>query len=105
MILAMFGTAAALACGIFAVVATRPNLFQPAVASPFDAVGSADPSSDTMSCEAVAQTVFAQSAGWKLVTLNRLCDVEDLLDCLESSRIAEREVHTLGNSSFAVRWR
>ena len=87
------------------MILSRPGLFQAETASPFDAVGSSAPSEDTLCNEAVVQTTFAQSAGWKLVTLGNLRDVEDLLDCLESSCVAEREVHTLGNSSFAVRWR
>ena len=106
MILSLFGTiAAALGFGALAVVATRPSLFQPGTVNPFDRVGTADPSEDTLCGQAVEQTVFVQNAGWKLRTLNNLRDVEDLLDCLESSSVAEREVHTLGNSSFAVRWR
>ena len=32
-------------------------------------------------------------------------DVEELLDCLEANAVAEREVHTFGNDTFAVRWR
>ena len=87
------------------MVSTRPSLFYAETVNPFDAVGSADPSDDTLSCEAGVQTAFAQNAGWKLVTLTNLREVEDLLDCLESSAVAEREVHTIGNSSFAVRWR
>ena len=87
------------------MIMTRPGLFQAESVNPFDPVGSAEPSEDTLCNEAVVQTAFAQSAGWKLVTLGNLRDVEDLLDCLESSRVVEREVHTLGNSSFAVRWR
>ena len=88
-----------------AMIATRPSLFQPETVNPFNDVGSANPSEDTLCCEAAVQTTFVQNAGWKLVTLTNLREVEDLLDCLESSRVVEREVHTLGNSSFAVRWR
>ena len=106
MMLSLFGTiAAAIGLGFLAVIVTRPTLFQATVAHPFDAVGTSDPAADTLSSEAILQTTFGLNTGWKLVTLNRLSDVEDLLDSLESSHIAEREVHTLGNSSFAVRWR
>ena len=87
------------------MILSHPRQLQAETVSPFDAVGSAEPSEDTLCNQAVVQTAFAQNAGWKLVTLGNLRDVEDLLDCLESSRVAEREVHTLGNSSFAVRWR
>ncbi len=87
------------------MILSRPGLFQAETANSFDAVGPANPSEDTLCSESIVQTAFAQSPGWKLVTLGNLRDVEDLLDCLESSRVAEREVHTFGNSSFAVRWR
>ena len=87
------------------MVSTRPSPFHTETVNPFDSVGSANPSEDTLSCEVGLQTTFGQNAGWKLVTLTNLGEVEDLLDCLESSAVAEREVHTLGNSSFAVRWR
>lgn len=87
------------------MVATRPSLLHPETVNPFEDVGSANSSDDTLCNEAVVQTVFGQKAGWKVVTLTNLSEVEDFLDCLESSRVAEREVHTLGNSSFAVRWR
>ena len=86
-------------------IASRPSLFHPETVNPFDAVGTSDPAADTLCSEAVTQTAFGQSAGWKLVTLTNLREVEDLLDCLESSCVAEREVHTLGTSVFAVRWR
>lgn len=107
MIITLFGTAvAALGLGWAAVAtATRPSLFSPETVNPFDAVGSSDPSSDTLCSEALTRTQFAQSSGWKLVTLTNLREVEDLLDCLEASSVNEREVHTLGGSSFAVRWR
>ncbi len=51
-----------------------------------------------------ADTVFADD-GWSVVTLNRLCDVEDLLDSLEAHQVCEREVRVVGNSSFRVRWK
>jgi len=107
MIVTLFGTAvAALGLGWAAVAtATRSSLFHPETVNPFDAVGSSDPTDDTLSGEAVTRTQFAQSAGWKLVTLTNLREVEDLLDCLEASSVGEREVHTLGGSNFAVRWR
>ena len=106
MILSLAGTlAAALLFGCFAVVATRSKLFQPALAHPFDAVGTPDPASDTLSGEMAVQTAFGPNTDWKLVTLSRLRDVEDLLDSLEAHHVLEREVHTLGSSSFAVRWR
>jgi hypothetical protein len=58
-----------------------------------------------MTDEAMVPTVLRDTGDWKLVTLCRLCDVEELLDCLEANHVAEREVHTFGNNTFAVRWR
>lgn len=107
MIITLLGTvAAAVGLGCAAVAtATRSSLFHPETVNPFDAVGSADPAADTLCGEAMTRTQFAHKAGWKLVTLTNLRDVEDLLDCLESSSVNEREVHTVGASAFAVRWR
>ena len=105
MIITLFSTVvAALGLGA-AAVATRSSLFSAETVNPFDAVSTSDPAADTLCSEALTRTQFAQSAGWKLVTLTNLREVEDLLDCLEASSVAEREVHTLGNSHFAVRWR
>ena len=105
MIITLLGTVAVgLGCAAVAT-ATRSSLFHPETVNPFDAVGSADPAADTLCGEAMTRTQFAHKAGWKLVTLTNLRDVEDLLDCLESSSVNEREVHTVGASAFAVRWR
>jgi hypothetical protein len=87
-------------------VATKPlrsSFFQP-TPGPFDATPIPDVGMDTMLNQSNIETVFADT-GWKNTTLKRLCDVEDLLDCLEASGYAEREVETRGNASFAVRWR
>ena len=106
MITLLGSVAAVLGLGCAAVAtATRSSLFHPETVNPFDAVGSADPAADTLCAEAMTRTQFAQKSGWKLVTLTNLRDVEDLLDCLESSSVNEREVHTVGASGFAVRWR
>jgi hypothetical protein len=48
--------------------------------------------------------VFADT-GWQTTTLHKLCEVEDLLDYLEANRFHTREVHTLGNNVFCVRWK
>ncbi len=52
-----------------------------------------------------SETAFTDADGWSVVTLNRLCDVEDLLDSLEAHRVSEREVRVVGDSSFRVRWK
>jgi hypothetical protein len=61
-----------------------------------------DPVADTVAV--AADTVFADD-GWQVATLTSLSEVEDLLDSLEVRHIAQREVKTLGNSTFRVRWR
>lgn len=93
---------AAILCGAVLVIARQPVLL-PGTVHPF--APSAYPSQDTMTEEAMAPTVLRDTADWKLVTLCRLCDVEELLDCLEANHVTEREVHTFGNNTFAVRWR
>ena len=85
------------------MIATRSQLFQPK-SKPFITLPEPDVGEETMVNQSNVETVFADT-GWKRTTLNRLCDVEDLLDCLEASGFAEREVETRGNCSFAVRWR
>jgi hypothetical protein len=94
----------ALLCGLLyvLVVRTAPQL-RPATVFPF-APGSSDPSADTLVGEAQTPTVLAD-AGWRVATLHRLCDVEDLLDSLEAHGVAEREVETVGNAEFLVRWK
>lgn len=93
---------AAVLCGVLLVVATRPELLAGMV-QPF--APSANPADDTLSEQAMVSTVLTDDGGWKVVTLSRLCDVEELLDCLEASGCVDREVHTFGNSTFAVRWK
>jgi hypothetical protein len=94
-------TTIAVVCGMLymAAIRTSPVL----AAGPF-APGGVDPSADTMGGQAQTNTVFIDT-GWHTTTLTRLCDVEDFLDQLEAHRITEREVVTLGNASFAVRWK
>jgi hypothetical protein len=94
--------AVAALCGAMYVMAVQltPVL---APVGPF-APGTADPSADTMAGQAEVNTVFSDD-GWKSITLSRLCDVEDLLDQLEAHHVTEREMLTLGNASFCVRWK
>ena len=78
------------------VVMTQPK---PGTVYPF---APATPSAaDTL---VAADTVFADE-GWSVVTLSRLCDVEDLLDSLEAHQVCEREVRVMGNDRFRVRWK
>lgn len=96
-------TLAAVVCGLVLMVATRRPDLLPGTVSPF--APSANPADDTLAEQAMVATVLTDSTDWKLVTLNRLCDVEELLDCLEAGNVAQREVHTFGNNTFAVRWK
>ena len=89
-------------CGAVYAVMTQPAL-HPLPAGPF-APGTADPSADTNAGQAQVNTVFADT-GWQTATLHQLCDVEDLLDYLEANQFHTREVHTLGNNVFCVRWK
>lgn len=61
-----------------------------------------DPVADTVA--GVADTVFADD-GWQVATLHDLSEVEDLLDSLEARHVSQREVRTLSNNTFRVRWR
>jgi hypothetical protein len=83
---------------------TRSRFFKSQPVGPFELAPDRDRSSDTLVDQANVDTVFADT-GWKNTTVNRLCDVEDLLDSLESHGFAEREVETFGNCKFQVRWR
>ncbi|HET6573061.1 MAG TPA: hypothetical protein VFG68_05630 [Fimbriiglobus sp.] len=62
-------------------------------------------SSGTLPISTSVDVTPAPAANWHVATLANLSQVEDLLDCLEARGIAEREVVTLENDLFAVRWR
>ena len=66
--------------------------------------GVADPSSDTLHDEATVQTVFVEPS-WQSATVNSLTRATDLLDSLEAHGVREREVVTLADERFVVRWR
>lgn len=96
--------AAALTAGaVLMITVVRRAELLPGTAYPF--APSANPADDTLAEQAMVPTVLRDAGDWKLVTLCRLCDVEELLDCLEANNVSEREVHTFGNDTFAVRWR
>ena len=96
-------TVALLASGAVLLIANRQPALLPDTVHPF--ARPTAPSQDTLAEDALVPTVLRDTGDWKLVTLCRLCDVEELLDCLEANAVAEREVHTFGNDTFAVRWR
>jgi hypothetical protein len=60
---------------------------------------------DTLPLTASVDVTPAPAAGWQVATLANLSQVEDLLDSLEAHGVTEREVVTLQNNLFAVRWR
>ena len=64
---------------------------------------SADPASDTLSAVHTPPPIAVPA--WRVATVANLRDVEDLLDLLEAQGFAQREVVTLENNLFAVRWR
>ena len=92
----LFGLIAALAALTAGVVMSK----KPGTVYPF--APTKPSAADTVAVS--ADTVFADE-GWSVVTLNRLSDVEDLLDSLEAHHVAEREVRVMGNSNFRVRWK
>ena len=95
LMLIMIGAAVALATRVAAIGKPTDTVFPFAPTTP-------DPVADTVA--AAADTVFADD-GWQVATLHSLSEVEDLLDSLEARHVAQREVRTLGNSTFRVRWR
>jgi hypothetical protein len=63
-------------------------------------------SADTIASHtATAQTAFIQHNDWQSVTVRHLGDVTDLLDYLENRGIATKEVVTLDDTHFSVRWK
>lgn len=87
-------------------VATR-NVLQPATVEPFAIPAGHDPSADTLPTTGSALLKTAQPATgeWKVTTIHNLTQVEDFLDSLEAHGVTEREILTLGDSTFAIRWR
>ena len=110
MSLALFAAALLLttvtAATMFAVATESAPGLRPATVDPFAFPGSLDPAADTLSCGGdMAKTVPAPATDWQSVTLNNLSRVQDLLDSLEAHGVAEREVVTLSDAAFTVRWR
>ncbi len=92
-------------CFMFAMAVVRHPSLASETVDPFAGNRPGVSSQDTIASEAMAQTILSDRPEWKLTMLTKLRDVEDFLDYLENHNIADREVHTLGNSSFAVRWK
>lgn len=78
---------------------------RPGTVDPFELPDVADPSADTLSeGDNQVKTVFVPSS-WQSTKLTSLTRVGDLLDSLEAHGVREREVVSLSESSFLVRWR
>lgn len=91
---------------VLAVVASRQAVLQPTTVDPFSTPRISDPSSDTMAGSSeLVKTVLTPPSDWYVSTLRNLSEVEDLLDSLEAHGIQNREVVTLSEDCFAVRWK
>ena len=91
--------------GTLNAVADRPGV-QTGTIDPFHIPKGSDPSSDTLpGVGSELKTVFAPTTNWQSVTISSLSRVRDLLDSLEAHGVNEREVVTLSDESFLVRWR
>ncbi len=104
--------AAAILVTLFAVLTAHTGALNPAVVDPFAPASPAtDPSADTISGGgSLVRTAFAPpsaagATGWQVATLSSLSDVEDLLDSLEVHGVRDREVVTVTDDQFAVRWK
>jgi opacity protein-like surface antigen len=92
------------------VIATRSNLIEPAVATPGVAIPfetkKFNASSDTMQGQ-YNVNVFPQPqpGEWQVMQLESLREVEQTLDSLECHGVLNREVVTMSNNCFAVRWK
>jgi hypothetical protein len=85
---------------------TKAENLQPVTVDAFNFPARSLSSADTISASApTAQTTFNQQSDWQTVTVHHLGDVTDLLDYLENHGVQTREVVTLDNNCFAVRWK
>jgi len=66
--------------------------------------GVTDPSADTLHGEAAVQTVFLEPR-WQSTVVSSLGRATDILDSLEAHGVRDREVVTLADERFLVRWR
>ena len=95
-----------LTVSVLAVVATRQAVLQPSTVDPFSAPRITDPSAETLAGNSeMVKTVLNTPNEWNVATLHNLTDVEEMLDCLEAHGIQSREVITLSEDCFAVRWK
>ena len=86
---------------VLSVVATQHPALQPASVNPFGpSIGLEN--SDTLPTSLRGENTLA--GDWHTIELNRLSDVEDLLDTLETCH-AQAELEITSNDQFTVRWR
>jgi hypothetical protein len=86
---------------VLSVVATQHPALQPATVDPFG------PSIGLDASETLPTAMHSEgtlTGDWHTLELNRLSDVEDLMDTLEACH-ARAEVEIAGNERFTVRWR
>lgn len=87
-------------------MAVRAGVLEPGTVNPFTTTPPVDPAAETVNgASDLVQTTAPVGKPWQTKTLANLRQVEDLLDSLEAHGFGEREVHILGESTFAVRWR
>ena len=98
-----------IAAGVFLLVALYAIAFRPhqetVLAGQYTTRGLSDPASETFAGPARIAVLNRAYPEWQLTNVQDLTAAEDLLDCLESRGIQERELIVLGESCFAIRWR
>ena len=101
--------AAAALLTAFALLAVQTQALPAGTVDPFAAPPRPrDPASDTVANDALTRTAppaHRAASEWNVRTLTDLSEVERLLDRLEASGVTVREVHTIGEEGFAVRWK
>jgi hypothetical protein len=86
---------------VLSVIATRHPALMPATVNPFGPSIGVD-AADTLNVGSHAETTLAGDR--QAAELNRLSDVEELLDTLEATH-HRAELEIAGNDRFTVRWR
>ena len=85
-------------------ILTRLDSLQSATVQPYSSEDVPACSSDTVAM-ATASTAFLPASDWQTLTVHQLSNVTDLLDYLENLGVNCREVITLNNDHFVVRWK
>ena len=105
----LFMIAVAALLGVFVLFAIQTHPLQAVTVDPFAAPHRPrDPASDTVSGDSMSRTAppaRANGGEWQVRMLTDLSEVETLLDRLEACGVTTREVNTIGEEGFAVRWK